>query len=77
MWCAWLMELDAITAELPADPESAHTSSRKSAGKRPLLERFGLFRVGGAREQLIGVGLLVPSLPDKFGQDFCAAVCSG
>ena len=26
------MELDAITAEAPAAPESAHTSSRKSAG---------------------------------------------
>jgi hypothetical protein len=46
--------------------------SMRKIRKRPLLERFGLFRVGGAREQLIGVGLLVPSLPDKFGQDFCA-----
>ena len=31
------MELDAITAELPAEPESAHTSSRKSA-RNPRIE---------------------------------------
>src|SRR4249919_1774598 len=37
VWCAWLMELDAITAELPAEPESAHTSSRKSA-RNPRIE---------------------------------------
>ena len=29
VWCVWLKELDAISAEVPA--ESAHTSSRKSA----------------------------------------------
>jgi len=31
------MELDAITAELPPEPESAHTSSRKSA-RNPRIE---------------------------------------
>jgi transposase len=31
------MELDAITAEVPAAPESAHTSSRKSA-RSPRIE---------------------------------------
>ncbi len=31
------MELEAITAELPAEPESAHTSSRKSA-RNPRIE---------------------------------------
>ena len=31
------MELDAITAELPAEPESAHTSSRKGA-RNPRIE---------------------------------------
>jgi transposase len=37
VWCAWVMELDAITAELPAEPESAHTSSRKGA-RNPRIE---------------------------------------
>ena len=36
-WCGWLMELDSISAELPAEPESAHTSSRKSA-RNPRIE---------------------------------------
>src|SRR5271169_1325543 len=31
------MEMDAITAEVPAAPESAHTSSRKSA-RNPRIE---------------------------------------
>ena len=31
------MELDAITAELPAEPESAHTISRESA-RKPRIE---------------------------------------
>ena len=31
------MELDAITAELPAEPESAHTSSRRGS-RNPRIE---------------------------------------
>jgi hypothetical protein len=56
------MELDAITAEVPAEAESAHTSSRKSArnARIELITRkrqpLAAYRFGGLECMLLGPG---------------------